>query len=145
MAEGTLVDYVLDGMKPIWRAPVKHADPYSPGVADLSAFLPGAGNIWIECKALDGWPKRAETAVKMKRYTDEQRLFLFMRRGFLLLRVAREYLLFDDMNAWQVVGRVNQETLRLSAMRTWKGSIDWAEFATTIKGNRPNYRDKEQV
>lgn len=145
MAETTLDGYVLNGMKPHWRGGVKHHEEFTLGVADISGYLVGAGNVWIENKVLDKWPTRPGTMVKLKRYTDEQRLFLVSRRGFLLLRVGREYLLFDSMHAWQAVGLVNEETLRRYALKIWKGSIEWREFCGCIIAARPNYMGGDPI
>ena len=44
MAEDTLVRYLIKGMKRRWRHPVKHNDPFTSGVADVSAWIDGPGN-----------------------------------------------------------------------------------------------------
>lgn len=138
MSERTLVDYTLKGMRPFWRWPVKHADPYSPGVADLSGYVSGAGNVFIECKALDRWPARAETVVKLTKFTDLQKQFLMMRRGFLWLRVERDYLLFHGTDAIKQAGTLPRAELCRQAVAMWTGSVDWHKFTSTIALMRPN-------
>lgn len=138
MAESTLIDYTKDGMKRHWRGGVKHADAFTPGIADLSGYILGCGTVWIECKSLDKWPSRSTTVVRLSRFTDEQRLFLWERHGFLFLRVAREYLLFGWLDAYERCGRVLRTELQGRALKAWKGSVDWAEFTEVIRNACPN-------
>jgi hypothetical protein len=138
MSERTLIDYMIGGMGTRWRWPVKHADPYTPGIADMSGFVVGVGNVFIEAKALDRWPARDGTIVKLTRYTDDQRYFLINRNGFLLLRVVRDYLLFYGAGALLKAGNVTKGELFDLALGFWKGSVDWNELVKMIKEVRPN-------
>lgn len=133
MGERTLVDYCLGGMKRLWRCPVKHADPYTAGVPDLSGFVPQVGTVWIECKALDKWPARASTPVRLSRYTDDQKYFLTQRNGFLFVRVGREYILICGKSELTLAGTLPREDLIRCAVGYWKGSVDWEQFTATLR------------
>lgn len=112
---------------------MKHADAFTEGVSDISAYVEGQGTIWIETKALDRWPKRVDTLVKLD-YTDAQKDFTLYRKGWVLLRVAREYFLFDFLHTSMLDGPYStQHRLRLAAYRTWKGFINWEEFEACLK------------
>ena len=116
-----------------WRKGVKHADAFTPGIADLSGYIPKKGTVWIELKSLDDWPKRPGTVVKFE-FDDLQRDFLYERHGWLLCRVRREYLLFDYIDAYQIVDTpyATQERLRAAA-RIWRNAINWKEFTRCLK------------
>lgn len=133
MSERTLDDYTLAGMKPFWSKPVKHADGFTAGIADLSAWLMPAGNIWIECKALDKWPARSRTPVKFG-LDDLQKDFLLERRGWLWCRVRREYLLFNHNSAFWLIDTpdATQEVVRSWAHKIWNNSVNWKEFALCV-------------
>lgn len=129
------MDYVLKGMKRNWKKPVKHADAFTEGVSDLSAWMEGVGTVWIETKAADRWPVRENTPVKFgAEYTEAQRDFTEQRRGWILIRVAREYFLFDWGYAkWFQTSSPTQQGIRRRAYRTWRGFINWEEFAACLK------------
>lgn len=129
MPENSLVTYVMGGMKGIWKKPVKHADGYTAGISDISAWLSPIGNIWLELKDLREWPKRADTAAVFD-YDDLQKEFTKARRGHVLCRVGREYLLFNHMVAYEILEteRATQGTLHAVATKVWFGSINWKEF-----------------
>ena len=138
MSERTLIDYTLRGMVPHWAFGTKHADPYTPGIADLSGFVHGAGNVWIEAKSVDAWPARERTIVRLSRYTDDQKMFLVKRHGFLWLRAGREYLLFYGQNAIMLAGTVTQKELKRLSVGLWIGSVLWDQFADVIRDINPN-------
>ena len=94
--------------------------------------------MWIECKALDAWPKRAASVVRFQRFTDEQRLFLLQRHGFLFVRVGREYLLFGWKEAFESCGKMAQLSLRQAALEHWSGAVNWLEFLEVIVNETPN-------
>lgn len=133
MAESSLKDYVLKGMRPYWRGGVKHADAFTAGIADVSGFIEPAGNVFIELKALDDWPKRPQTPVKFG-LDDLQKQFLVDRRGWLLCRVKRQYLLFTHSMALLLVDRpeATRDTLYNQAGMIWNNAIDWKEFAECV-------------
>ena len=141
MSERTLVDYLLNGMRTRWRKAVKHADAYTAGIADVSAYIEPVGNVWIECKDLRGWPARPTTPVKVD-MDDLQREFLSERKGWLLLRVGREYLLFDHNMAYWIIDTAHavKERLTTCCEGRWKGSINWHQFAEIISTRRNDER-----
>ncbi len=134
MSERTLVDYVLRGLAPYWRCPVKHADAFTAGVPDVSGHLPGVGTRWIELKANRNWPARAATPVRLACYTEEQKRFLIERKGVLLLRVGREYLLFVRPRALKLLGTVSREQTRQIAAARWTGKIPWDDLVAILRG-----------
>lgn len=123
------MDYTLRGMRRRWRKPVKHADAFTEGVADLSAFLPRVGTVWIEAKALRRWPARATTKVVLG-MSEAQRDFLWQREGWLFARIGREYLLFRGVTAREFVDRPTstQAELRRVAKKIWRNKVNWKEF-----------------
>jgi len=86
---------------------------------------------WIELKALPDWPSRPGTPVRIPHFTPHQRLWLMRRwranySAWLLLRVRREWLLFDGFTAWQRVGFVPRATLcEIAALWTNNIAEDW--------------------
>lgn len=135
MSEETLKDYVLEGMKPYWRGGVKHADAFTPGISDVSGYIHPIGTVWIELKALSDWPKREKTAVRFG-YDELQKAFTWERRGWLFVRVRREYLLFDRHNAQAIdeeTVELNQAQVRSLATRCWKNSVDFKELTRWLK------------
>lgn len=70
------------------------------GVPDACVCLIGGEVVgWLELKFLPAWPVRRTTPVRLKKFTQEQALWLkgWDKAGghsWLLLQVAREYLLF---------------------------------------------------
>lgn len=137
MSERSLVDYTLDGMRPYWDWPVKHADAFTGGIADLSGWLRPVGNVFVELKSLDAWPARARTPVKFK-FEELQRYFIQGRRGWLWCRVRREYLLFDSVAAFSLVDtpKATQAALRKAATQIWIGSVNWKEFAKWLRKSK---------
>jgi hypothetical protein len=121
-------------MRPHWKKPVKHADAFTEGVADLSAWIAPAGNIWIECKTLARWPVRPFTRVRLG-LEPLQVDFLRERRGWLWVRVGREYLLFDHsvMCIAGFADGMTQGALRMQTVQIWKNSVNWQEFATWVR------------
>lgn len=97
----------------------------------MSGYIEPAGTVWIENKAVREWPKRLGTPLKLD-YTELQRLFTRERKGWLLLRVARDYLLFDYIGAQGTVNATRSQ-LFLLAHSIWKHSINWKEFATCVR------------
>jgi hypothetical protein len=94
-------------------------NPIHPGTPDVNLCT----GLWIELKTIDRWPARARTSVRLRRYTPQQRVWLFRRwkyapgTTFLLLEVrsAEQWLLFDGDVAAKVVGRATTAEHRLNA------------------------------
>lgn len=107
---------VVRALRPMDAIPVENA--VLPGTPDVE-YIGG----WIELKSEDEWPARPTTPLRLKRFTIEQKMFLFrrVRRGgaaWLLLRVGREWLLFrgDVVNQ---VGDIPRSELIAIASRIW--------------------------
>jgi len=132
MAEVSLKDYVLRGMAGRWELPVKHADAFTAGIADLSAWIAPAGNIWIELKSRAIWPRKEDSIVKFELDALQKR-FLVARRGWCLCRCAREYLLFTHAMATRLdTQEATRAALYTWALAVWKNRIDWKEFAECV-------------
>ena len=134
MSESSLWRYVKHGMGNRWDA-TRHEDG-APGTPDVSF---GCNNIngWIELKILEDWPKRPGTIVRIRHFTAIQRLWLNHRElhgghCFVLLRVRREYLLFDAQAAGRTINKEPRSKLINSAMGYWKNSMNWDAFTTII-------------
>lgn len=135
MAERSLVDYVLRGMRGRWKKPVKHADAFTPGIADLSAWLDAKrGTVWIELKAIPDWPVRLSTPVKFG-LDDAQRDFLWERHGWLFVRINRGYMLFNRRAVQYVVDTDSstRNVLVTAAIGAWNNSVNWKEFERCLK------------
>jgi hypothetical protein len=81
---------------------------------------------WLELKILDEWPAKPGTIVKFKRYTQNQRLWLFDQwrlggRSFLVLKVGQEWLVWTGMDAAPcgLVTRSELESIAILHMRTF--------------------------
>lgn len=84
----------------------------------------------IELKALAEWPVRPETPVRIETFTGEQAGFLARRwslRGaiWLLVRVGREWFLFDGWTALQVRSGLTQAEWREQAAWSHNGRDGW--------------------
>lgn len=84
---------------------------------------------WIELKELKAWPKRPETVVHIEHYTQDQRIWARTRamaggNVTLLLKVKREWLLFDGTRASHVVGLCDKQTLFRNASAFWFKGLD---------------------
>lgn len=101
----------------------RHEDTYSVGIADTS-FVIQRGRLgspltaargWMELKHAKEWPKRATTTLKLRHFTVEQRNWLRRQgelggRTWLLLQVARDYMLFHWKDI-DVVGNATHDEL----------------------------------
>lgn len=80
---------------------------------------------WIELKQAGRWPPKGGD-LKLEHFTKQQRYFLRERWGnggnvFLLLKVGRDWLLFDGDVAARDVGRATKEQLFGVARAYWVG------------------------
>lgn len=92
---------------------------------------------WIELKQLPLWPVRAETMVRVPKFTQEQRLWLQNRcekggAAWLLLRVEDEWLLFWGAWAARHVGNCTREQLIEGAHVYWPNGLNGAELARAL-------------
>lgn len=133
--EGSLHSYVRNGLS-LLRSKchvTKHND-LTPGIPDLSICTPNGHNTWMELKATKDWPARAETKLWWDHYTEHQALFLRQRHGWLFVRVARNYFLFDGERAWDLwtVGGYTRAEMFAHALKVWPASVDWEELVEII-------------
>ena len=113
--------------------PVRVENPIHPGTPDVNL----ATGHWIELKTIPGWPVRASTIVRIRRYTPQQRVWLYRRwkyapgTTFLLLEVrsVAQWLLFDGNVAAKIVGRVTVADHRANA----RAVLDESELAELPK------------
>lgn len=99
--------------------PVRVENPIHPGTPDVNI----CDGRWIELKCIERWPVRATTAVRIRHYTPQQRVFLYRRWKFapgstlllLEVRADKQWLLFDGDVAAEVVGRGTTSEHRISA------------------------------
>lgn len=91
---------------------------------------------WIELKIADA-PKRDETPLRIKHYTQEQRTWAIRRhhaggRVWMLLKIETEWLLLKGEIAAKYLGYVNLEKLREVSVGIWKRKLDQEEFRKII-------------
>jgi hypothetical protein len=109
-----------------WKAERLPVNPMKPGLPDVlwahrMASRDDSG--LIELKELDAWPKRDTTIVHIDHFTKEQRMFArewsrFGRIHF-LLKVKRDWLLFDGAVAAECVGVCTREGLWQNVIKGW--------------------------
>jgi hypothetical protein len=129
VAESTLRSYVLRMLKPVHGVAVEN--PACPGTPDVNCT-----HGWIELKALQRWPRSDTAIVTINHYTAKQRLWAHRRMTageptFLLLRVAREYLLFTGANV-QLVGTLPRPQLLQAAAKHWTQKINTTELISCL-------------
>lgn len=112
-----------------------------PGTPDLN-FIGG----WIELKWARRWPKEKITIFRMEHFTPQQRVWLTRRwrRGggaWVLLQVGLTWLLFDGPTAAQILGRVNEETLRSKAVKVWERGLNDKELRECLTSAPHAQRD----
>lgn len=94
-------------------------NPVDPGFPDVE-YIGGV----LELKAVDEWPKRASTPLRLDHYTQEQRIWHERRhhcggRIHVLLQVGPEFLLFRGMDAAKHLGESTRSALMVLATHTW--------------------------
>lgn len=119
MSESDMRRHVVRSLRELDAFAVEN--PAHPGTPDIN-YKEG----WIECKWDKQWPVREETPLRIDHFTRQQRFFLRQRwaRGgnvFLLLNVARDWLLFDGLVAATHVGYMARDELCLLARNHWVG------------------------
>ncbi len=118
MSEKALAGHVMKALKPLDGLRVEN--PCHPGTPDVN-YIGG----WIELKQHDNWPKNPETPLKLGHdLTTEQRIWLTRREekggvAFVLLQVARDYLLLLGGDAARLIGVANRAELTIAAIAHW--------------------------
>lgn len=98
-------------------------NPVKAGTPDVN-YIGG----WIELKCLDKWPTRANTIVRVKHFTKEQRICLKRRwhRGgdtWLILKIKKEWLLFTGPVAAKYLGFCTRQELYELALFHWTNGL----------------------
>tara|TARA_R110000772_G_scaffold251753_1_gene366829 strand:- start:481 stop:864 length:384 start_codon:yes stop_codon:yes gene_type:complete len=103
-----------------------------PGTPDVN-FIGG----WIELKWARAWPKRETTPLRLDHFTIQQRRWLSQRRkkggrAFVLLKVAREWFLFDGEIAAESLGQSTRTELYDLAIKAWPTRMAWTQLVEAI-------------
>lgn len=119
----------------LWDA-ARHEDTLRKGVPDVSFGAKGVQG-WIELKCLRSWPVREDTTVKIKHFTETQRVWLWKRgtwggHTWLLLKVDRYWLLFDHLKAQRVGKELTHLGLIGTANKVWLNVPSGQEFIQEI-------------
>jgi hypothetical protein len=82
----------------------------------------------LELKHSPDFPKKDATPVRLRHFTDEQRLFLISRGEtggycWVLWQIKRDYFLFDHTVVWQL-GDLPKQGLLDHAYRHWTPKLD---------------------
>lgn len=109
-AESNMRQRVIRLMKEMKLDPISVENPAYPGTPDIN-YLHG----WLELKQVEDWPVRGGP-LRLPHYTQEQRLWALRRmkaggRCYLLLRVNRDWMLFDGATAAQHLGHRTRDEL----------------------------------
>lgn len=126
--------YLRDNLqkRPNWDVS-RHEDSIGVGVPDVSYGANGVQG-WIELKAIDRWPKRSSTIVRVG-LTAIQRRWLVARgscgeRCWVLLYVVdpRAFLLFPWNKLGNLEDGADRRRVKKDALVVWYDRIDWDEF-----------------
>ena len=93
------------------RDAVSVENPAYPGTPDVN-YVEG----WIELKWEREFPKKADSVFRVEHFSPQQRVWLHRRhrkggKCWLLLQVGKEWMLFDGMTAFEIVGKVCKQEL----------------------------------
>lgn len=93
-------------------------------------------DVWIELKSRDEFPVRELTPIRLPHFTTDQRDWLIHReraggRAFLLVRVAREYFLFNAIDAYNIDKHPRHEWYK-KATAHYRTRIDWDDLRRRI-------------
>lgn len=134
--EGAARQTICKILRKAGKHPVPIENTLAKGTADVE-YVDG----WIELKALDEWPRRGLSLVRVDKYTKEQRQFARLRhraggRIFFLLKIdnTQEWLLFDGITAAEKVGTLTCAGLHDIAIGYWQRSVDPEEFLSLLTG-----------
>ncbi len=113
MDEGGFRPTVLKALKPLDAVFVENV--MRAGTPDIN-YVEG----WLELKWLNEWPKRAETVVKLPKFTPQQRIFLINRcraggSARFLLRVGKEWILLPGLWSALNLGKTATKSQILAA------------------------------
>lgn len=126
MSESALWDMIRKPLRPL--DPQRVENSCGKGTPDVN-YVGG----WLELKQQDNWPKRPTTKVRLDHdLTKEQRIWINRREKkggtvFVLVQIARDYLLLSGGVAATIIGEATEAELREAAMHVWT--------STTLKEN----------
>ena len=131
MSERSMRKTVITHLKDLDAQAVENS--VHPGTADVN-YVEG----WIELKYIPRWPKKADSIVPLPHFTPQQRVWLarrFRKNGnvFLLLKVAKDWLLFDGLAGSMLVGRVTKKELLWGALVVWERSLPEGELRRALE------------
>jgi len=106
-------------------------NPIFPGTPDVN-YLHG----WVELKWIRSWPKNPETPVRLKRYTNSQKLWIRRRtlaggKAFLLVQCKREWFLFKHPETMEIDGTPRQNFYD-KAYRIWRNGLNTEEVMEAL-------------
>lgn len=134
-SERSLWNTVRKNLSPYMHL-TRHEDSVSPGTPDVS-YGYASRNGWIELKHVDDFPVREATPIRVRHFTDEQKLFLEERGKeggycWVLLQVGNEYFLFNH-TVVNLIGELPRKELTETAHKHWKRRIRWDELMLTLQ------------
>jgi hypothetical protein len=118
MSEHSLARTIVKVLRPLDAVRIENS--CGKGVPDVN-YVGG----WLELKQQDNWPKRPTTKVRLDHdLTKEQRIWINRREKkggtvFVLLQVARDYLLLSGGTAATIIGESTEAELREAALHVW--------------------------
>tara|TARA_R110002167_G_scaffold93122_1_gene249752 strand:+ start:7833 stop:8240 length:408 start_codon:yes stop_codon:yes gene_type:complete len=121
MSEAALSKKVMQILRPLDARRVENK--CGKGTPDVN-YIGG----WVELKQQDAWPKRPTTKVRLNHDLSlEQRIWINRREKkggtvYVLLQIARDYLLLSGGVAATVIGEANEAELRSAALHVWTAS-----------------------
>ena len=131
MSESGMRYHVNKGLRKLDALAVEN--PTRPGTPDIN-YVEG----WIELKELREWPAQADSnPVEIRHFSLQQRIWLQRRRrfggnAFFLLKVGREWLLFDGAVAAEHIGKRTRPELLQLAIMYWPSGINFEELIVCL-------------
>lgn len=131
LENATMRKKVVQLLKPLHAVSIENGATH-PGTPDIS-YAEG----WLELKALDRWPVRPDTPLRVPHFTPQQRIFLIRRckaggRAYVLLTVGRDWLLFNGAAAAHALGKSPKSVLYNLAIKTWLGTPPQQELIACL-------------
>lgn len=139
MTEKRLRRKVCQMLSRVHRDPISVENSAYPGTPDVN-YADG----WIELKALEKWPARKSTPVRIGHFTQQQKVWLrrrwkISRNAWLLLVVGAEWLLFDGETAFLKVGKSSRSELFDVAFCSWMWQPSNTDFVNVLDGEKKKY------
>lgn len=138
MLERDMRKQLVKLLRPLGAFAVENGGAH-PGTPDI-AYVGG----WIECKATEQWPARADTPVKLDHdLSKQQRIWLMKWHrvngvAFVMLNIAGEWLLFQGMVAVGILGGKEGGTraeLYEAALEFWCWTPSTEELLILLESN----------